>query len=81
MIYVIGALLLGIPILSVIYFAVSLYDFIRAKKTNTKEPDTHTAAEMKKYKINLVVSAVIMAVLLSVVIAFVVMMYLAIAYM
>ena len=81
MIYVLGAFLIGIPILSVIYFAVSLYDFLHAKKANKREADTYTAADMKKYRINLVASAIIMAVLLSVIISFAVMLYFAIAYM
>lgn len=77
MIYLFGALLFGIPILSLIYFAMSLYAYIRAKKSS----DQSTVSEMKKLKVRLVVSSVIAALLLSVVVAFIVMLCLAIAYM
>lgn len=71
----------GIPLAAILFFIISLFRYICAKIKNKKEPGSFGTEEMKKRKILLIVSSVIVGVLVAVVVAFVVMIYMAVAYM
>lgn len=81
MFYIIQFIFYGIPVAAICFFAGSLYRYFHAKSVNKKEPDTFSAAEMKKRKILLIVSSVIAGVLALVVIGFAILLYTAVAFM
>ncbi|MBQ8799301.1 MAG: hypothetical protein IJZ55_07030 [Lachnospiraceae bacterium] len=70
-----------IPLAAVIFFIISLCNFIEAKKHYKTEPNEANKEKKNTTKTILITASVIMGVLLAVVIGFVVLMYTAIAYM
>lgn len=74
-------LFFGIPASMFLFFGISLYRYRRAKKENREHPGTYSPEEMKKRKLMLIVSSVIVGVLLAVIIGFIVLMYMAVAFM
>lgn len=74
-------LFFGIPAILLLLFAISLYRYISAKKENREQPGTHSAEEIKKRKLFLIVFSVIAGVLAAVVIAFIALLFMAVAFM
>lgn len=70
-----------IPLIAIVFFIVSLSNFIGAKKQYKIEPNEMNEQKKRASKTQLIVSSVIMGVLLAVVIGFMALMYTAIAYM
>lgn len=71
----------AIPIILIALFGVSLYRYISAKKQNQVAPGTFSDAEIKKRKIMLIVLSVVAGVLAVIVIGFIVLMFMAVAFM
>lgn len=71
----------GIPLAAILFFAISLYCYCKAKKTNKMQPGTFTEEELKIRKVLLIVSSVIMGILVVVVIAFIALLSMAVAFM
>ena len=74
-------LFFGIPVILLVLFGVSVYRYDSAKKRNQAVPGTFSEEEIKKRKTMLIVLSVIAGVLAAVVIGFVVLLYMAIAFM
>ncbi len=68
-------LFLGIPIVSLLLFIVSLCLYLYAVIKNSKKPHTFTSEQMKKRMIFFVVTSIIMAILVAVVIGFIAILY------
>ena len=81
MFYLTEALFYGIPLAAFVFFIVCLVQYRTAKKKNSEAPGTFTEAQMKVRKWLLIIASVIAGVLLLVVIAFIVLLFLAIAFM
>jgi len=81
MAYLMQYVFYAIPVAAIVFFAVSLYRYRRAKKENKKNPDTFSTAEIKARRILLIVSSVIAGTLAAVVIAFAVLLGMAVAFM
>jgi len=80
-VYFIYALYFGLPALSVIWFAVSLYRFSIAKHYMKRGKRQYDAADMKRRKIQLIISAVVFGVLALIVLAFIALLMMAVAFM
>lgn len=70
-----------IPMAAIVFFFVSLYGYIGAKKQYKAEPTATNEQKKKATKTLLIAASVIMGILLVVVIGFMVLMYTAVAYM
>lgn len=70
-----------IPLMSIVFFIVSLVGFLDAKKHYKAEPTEMNAQKKSAAKTLLIVSSVIMGVLLAVIIGFMALMFMAVAYM
>ena len=79
--YLFMSLIYIIPIAAIVFFIVSLCDYIGTKKKYVAEPNDFNEQKKKETKTRLMVASIIMGVLLTVIVGFVVMMYMAIAYM
>lgn len=80
-VFIYDFLFFAIPVLSIIFFGISLYRFCSAKSANKKSPESFPPSEIKKRLILLIVSSVIMSVLLFIVIGLIVILLMVIAYM
>lgn len=58
-----------IPLLSVLFFGISLFLYVYAKKKNKRVPNTYSEKQIKRRKILLIVSSIITAVFLTIIIA------------
>lgn len=74
-------LFFSIPIILIALFGISVYRYVSAKKQNKAAPGTFSDDEIKKRKIMLIVLSVITAVLAAVVIGFIVLLFMAVAFM
>ena len=74
-------LFFAIPAILLALFGISVYRYVSAKKQNEAVPGTFTEEEIKKRKTMLIVLSVIAGVLATVVIGFVILLYMAIAFM
>ena len=79
--YLFMSLIYIIPIVAIVFFIVSLCYYIDAKKKYVAEPNDFNEQKKKETKTMLLVASIVMGVLLTVITGFVVMMYMAIAYM
>ena len=70
-----------IPLVAIVFFIVSLCNYIAAMKNYKAEPNDLNAQKKNAAKTALIVSSIIMGVLLVVVIGFIALMYTAVAYM
>lgn len=70
-----------IPLVAIIFFIVSICNYVAAKKKYKAEPNDLNAQKKSAAKTVLIVSSIIMGVLLVVVIGFIALMYTAVAYM
>jgi len=74
-------LFFSIPIILIALFGISVYRYVSAKKQNKVAPGTFSDDEIKKRKIMLIVLSVITAVLAAIVIGFIVLLFMAVAFM
>lgn len=74
-------LFFAIPIILIALFGISVYRYVSAKKQNKAAPGTFSDDEIKKRKIMLIVLSVITAVLAAIVIGFIVLLFMAVAFM
>ncbi len=74
-------LFFSIPIILIALFGISVYRYVSAKKQNKAAPGTFSDDEIKKRKIMLIVLSVITAVLAAIVIGFIVLLFMAVAFM
>ena len=74
-------LFFGIPLVLLVFFGYSLFLFIDAKRKNKAVPGSISDSDVKKRKIMLIIASAICGVLLAVVIGFILMMFMAVAYM
>ena len=79
--YLIYALFFGLPIFSVLWFAVALYRYVIAKKRMKKGSQQYSDAEMKRRKIQLIVSSVLFGIILLIALGLMGLLYLAVAFM
>ena len=74
-------LFFSIPIILIALFGISVFRYVSAKKQNKAAPGTFSDDEIKKRKIMLIVLSVITAVLAAIVIGFIVLLFMAVAFM
>ena len=74
-------LFFSIPIILIALFGISVYRYVSAKKQNKVAPGTFSDDEIKKRKIMLIVLSVITAVLAAIGIGFIVLLFMAVAFM
>lgn len=70
-----------VPILSLVYFIISLCWFFSARKHFKNEPTESNRVSYKSGKVNLIVSSAITLVLIAIIIAIAILLSFAIAYM
>lgn len=71
-----GILFFAIPAVFLVFFGVSLFRFISAKKQNKNSPGTFSPGEIKKRMIFLIVSAVLAGLSVAYVLVIISMMFL-----
>lgn len=74
-------LFFGIPALALLFFGISLFRFCYAKYKNRHAPGTFSHEAIKARKIVFIVSAVIAGILAAVIIGFVILLFMAVAFM
>lgn len=79
--YLIYGLFWGLPIFSVLWFAIALYRFLIAKKRIKKGSMVYDEAEMRRRKIQLTISSVLFGIILLIAIGLMGLLYLAVAFM
>ena len=79
--YIISALYYIIPLFAVLFFGISLFRYLYAKRRNKRIPGTYTDAQMKSRKVWLIVSTVVAGILAVVVLAFIGLLMMAVAFM
>lgn len=80
-VYIFLFLFFAIPTAFLVGFGISLYRYLSAKRRNKQTPGTFSPEEIKKRSTVVIVLAVTLGVLLAVVIGFIVLIYMAIAFM
>ncbi len=70
-----------IPILLFAFLGISIYRFVSAKKKNAAEPGTFSQSEMTSRKVLMIVASVLAGVFLVIVLGFVVLTFMAVAFM
>ncbi len=75
------ALIYLIPLAAIVFFIISLCNFIIAKKHYKTEPNERNKIKKNTTKTLLIAASVIMGVLLAIVIGFIALMYTAVSYM
>ena len=76
-----STLIYVIPMAAIVFFIVSLCDFICARKKYKDEPNEVNELKKNTTKTLLIVSSVIMGVFLAIIIGFAALMFTAVAYM
>jgi len=71
----------AVPALLLLFFGISLYRYISAKRENDETPGSYSIEEIKKRKIILIIASVIAGALIAVVIGFIAMLFMAVAFM
>ena len=79
--YIISALYYIIPLFAVLFFCISLFRYLYAKRRNKRIPGTYTDTQMKSRKVWLIVSSVVAGILAVVVLAFIGLLMMAVAFM
>ncbi|MBQ7922840.1 MAG: hypothetical protein IJ325_09755 [Clostridia bacterium] len=75
------ALYFLIPSAAILFFVISLVMYLYARRKNKRVPGTYTENQMKTRLICLIVSSVIAGVLALVVIGFMILLFMAVAFM
>lgn len=81
MMYVMGFLYFASPVGAIVFFVLSLCQYLSVKKRNRHQPGSVSPEILRSRKIMLIVSSVIFGVLAVVVIAFIVLLSTAVAFM
>ena len=79
--YIVSILYYLIPVSAAVFFFVSIFRYVLAKRKNKKMPGSYTPEQMKSRKICLIVSSVIAGILALVVLAFIGLLMMAVAFM
>ncbi len=79
--YLIYALFWGLPIFSVLWFAIALYRFLIAKKRIKNGSRVYDEAEMRRRKIQLTISSVLFGIILLIALGLMGLLFLAVAFM
>ena len=79
--YLIYALFLGLPIFSVLWFAVALYRYVFAKRRIKKGTHSYDDADMKRRKMQLTISSVLFGMIFLIALGLMGLLYLAVAFM
>ena len=79
--YAVPVLFYGIPVLSVLFFAVSLFLYCHGRHRNKVQPGSVPAETMRTRKVVLIVSAVIAGIFVTVVLGFAALLLMAVAFM
>ena len=79
--YLIYALYFGLPVFSVIWFAVALYRFSIAKHHMKHGKRQYSDADLRGRKIQLIISAVLFGVIVLIVLSFIGLLMMAVAFM
>lgn len=74
-------LFFGLPAAAIVFFVTSLCKFLSLRKRERQEPGSVAPEEMKKRKTMLILASCVAATLVAVVVGFVILIYMAIAYM
>ena len=70
-----------IPLAAVVFFVVSLCQFLTARSRNKKAPGSVPPDKLTLYRVLLIISSVIAGGMLAVVIGFIALLYMAVAFM
>ena len=81
MFYVMQFLTYGLPVAAVIFFAVSLVMYLRAKRANRRAPGTYDKMQVTVRLICLIVSSCIAGTMLLMVLGFALLLMTAVAFM
>lgn len=81
MVYVTQFIFYGIPIAAVIFFIISLCRYLSAKRRQRVAPDSISEEQLRTRRILLIVSIFIAGIFTAVVIAFILLMFMAAAFM
>ena len=79
--YLIYALFWGLPLFSVLWFAIALYRFLIAKKRIKNGSRVYDEAEMRRRKIQLTISSVLFGIILLIALGLMGLLFLAVAFM
>lgn len=71
----------GIPLAAIVFFVVSVYRYVKAKRANKRQPGTFSEEEVNSRKLCMIVSSVIMGILVLIVVGLAVLLFMAVAYM
>ncbi len=75
------ALFFALPVAVPVFLIVSICMYVYAKRANKKQPGTFSPEQLRTRRIVMIIAAAVSGVLLAVAIGFVILMFLAIAYM
>ncbi len=79
--YLIYIAIFAIPIMTVVFFIISLKRYLKARNANKNAPDTFSAELMEERKINLIITSILMGIFVTVVVCLIVLLPAAVAYM
>lgn len=74
-------LFFAVPVAAIVFFVISLYLFLSARKKKIENPDGISDQILKKRKVMMIVSLIIAGVLVTAVIGFIILMYFSIRHM
>lgn len=80
-VFIYDFLFFAIPLLLLVLWGISLYRYVSAKKQKRKISDAFPPEEIRKRAIVFVVLSVIISILITVVIGFMILLFMAVAYM
>ena len=79
--YLIYGLFWGLPIFSVLWFAVALFRYLTAKRQIKRGKRQYSEADMKRRKLQLIISSVLFGVVAVIAVSLFVLLLLAVAFM
>ena len=81
MLYLMQMLYYLIPVAAIVFFVVSLWLYLAARKRNKQQPGAVRAGRLKWLKWQLIVASAVVGVLVAVLIVFVFLLFMAVAFM
>lgn len=81
MLYLMQMIYYAIPVAAVVFFVASLWAYLAARKRNKQQPGSVSEGKLKWLKWQLVIASVIMGVFVAMVIVFMLLLYMAVAFM
>ncbi len=79
--YLIYIAIFAIPIMTVVFFIISLKRYLKARNANKNAPDTFSVELMKERKINLIIASILMGLFITVTVCLIILIPAAVAYM